>query len=151
MDSPTGSSSLGQSSAGVELTKLLWEEYRYRHDLIWRLLFRVTAVATALSIAPFGIENLVKSDVGFWVTLLPVLAVLTLLGSGLIIRSENRRFGEVKKLYRAALDQAVGEEAHPGPKKDLFEWFLFPYLGCLLILGLVIVVLVWLVWYPSLT
>ena len=24
----------------LELAKYLWEEYRYRHDLIWRLLFQ---------------------------------------------------------------------------------------------------------------
>ena len=29
----------------LELAKYLWEEFKYRHDLIWRLLFRVTAVA----------------------------------------------------------------------------------------------------------
>jgi hypothetical protein len=149
MDSATGSASEGQSSASVELTKLLWEEYRYRHDLIWRLLFRVTAVATALSIAPFGIEDLVKSELGFWVTFLPVLGVLTILGSGLIFDRENRRFNEIKAPYRNALNQAAGQEVHPLRKPDLFERFLFPYLGCLLILELVIVALVWFKWYPS--
>jgi hypothetical protein len=31
----------------------LWDEYSYRHDMIWKLVFRVTAVATAVAIAPF--------------------------------------------------------------------------------------------------
>ena len=33
-----------------EATAILWDEYSYRHDMIWKLVFRVTAVATALAI-----------------------------------------------------------------------------------------------------
>jgi hypothetical protein len=49
--------------ASVELAKYLWEEYRYRHALIWRLLFRTTAVAALLSIAPFTIDDFAESKV----------------------------------------------------------------------------------------
>jgi hypothetical protein len=35
-----------------EVATYLWQEYQYRHDLVWQLTFRVTAVATLLLIAP---------------------------------------------------------------------------------------------------
>ena len=64
----------------VELASYLWEEYRYRHDLIWRLLFRMTTAVAVLSIAPFTIDDLVKAQTGPWIRALPVLAILV--GSG---------------------------------------------------------------------
>jgi len=38
--------------ADVDLAKFICEDCHYRHDLIWRLLFRMTTVAAVLSIAP---------------------------------------------------------------------------------------------------
>lgn len=31
----------------------MWEEYSYRHDHVWRLVFQLTAAAVALSIVPY--------------------------------------------------------------------------------------------------
>jgi long-chain acyl-CoA synthetase len=56
-----------ERSFRVARATYLWEEYKYRHDLIWRLLFRITTVAVILSIAPFTINTLVQSRVGVWI------------------------------------------------------------------------------------
>ena len=39
--------------------KALWEEYSYRHSLIWRVVFQTTAAVVALSIVPYleGAKN----------------------------------------------------------------------------------------------
>ena len=84
--------------ADVEVDKYLWEEFRYRHDLIWRLLFRVTTVAVLLSIAPFTIDDLVRRNVGSWVNALPALALALVLGSWPMLVLEFRLFRPVDAL-----------------------------------------------------
>jgi hypothetical protein len=93
------------STSRVEVAQYLWQESAYRHDLIWRLLFRVTAVATTLAIAPFGVENLVARQVGLWIAFLPVLAVLMVVGSWPLVHTEVRRFQEVKGFTRKVQDE----------------------------------------------
>jgi hypothetical protein len=62
-------------NAGLERGKLLWEEYKYRHDLVWRLNFRVTGAAVLLSVAPYANQDIVKA-VGRWIVAAPALAVV---------------------------------------------------------------------------
>ena len=50
----------------LELDEYLREEYTFRHDLIRRLLFWVTAVAALVSIVPFTratVKDLVRGEV----------------------------------------------------------------------------------------
>ena len=79
MDPVSNRCSEGDQDTSLELAKYLWEEYRYRHDLIWRLLFRVTAVAALLSIVPFTISERARDDVGFAVNLVPAVALVLIL------------------------------------------------------------------------
>jgi hypothetical protein len=121
----------------VELLKLLWEEYRYRHHLIWELLFKVTTAAVILSATPFGINDLTRERAGEWVVCLPLVAAFLVLASFLPLHTENKRFQEVKKVYRPEFDRLFGREIH-GPTSDLFDWFIPTYLlllliGCLLV------------------
>jgi hypothetical protein len=146
----TPESGSGRTKSPVEVAQYLWEEYSYRHDLIWRLLFRVTAAATALSIAPFGIENLVVRQVGLWVAFLPVLAVLLVVGSSPLFYTELRRFHRIKDYYRRFQNEVVGEQVHDPRTKDLFDWLVPLYMGILFILSLIVALLVWFEWYPSL-
>jgi len=37
----------------LEEIRALWEEYSYRHSLIWRVVFQTTAAVVALSIVPY--------------------------------------------------------------------------------------------------
>jgi hypothetical protein len=85
------------SVASIELAKYLWEEYRYRHDLIWRLLFRMTAVAALLSIAPFTIDDLVKRQVGAWVDVLPGLALAFVVISWPVLYLELKLFEPIDR------------------------------------------------------
>src|SRR5688500_17832838 len=100
-----------ESDSRVLAAQYFWEEYKYRHDLIWRLLFRVTAVATALSIAPFGIEELVVS-LGRWVTALPFLAFLMILGSVPLFVTELRLFREILRFYRQSQYEVSNKQVH---------------------------------------
>jgi hypothetical protein len=129
-------------SASVELAKYLWEEYQYRHDLIWRLLFRVTAVAAVLSIAPFTIDDLTESRVGAWVKALPVLAAALIFVSWLFLIFEFRLFAPINEFYVEAQDRAVGQTVR-GPHPDFFRLIVFIYPVILLVLALGVAVMAW--------
>ena len=43
----------------VDALKMLWEEYRYRHELCWRVPIQTTAAAVILSTLPYAQRELV--------------------------------------------------------------------------------------------
>jgi hypothetical protein len=92
----------------VEQAKYLWEEYRYRHDLIWRLLFRMTAVAVLLSIAPFTIDDLARQRAGAWVDALPALALVVI--GGFVLWFELDLFQPIDQAYTDVQKDALGKE-----------------------------------------
>lgn len=137
----------GDPTDGLELAKYLWEEYQYRHDLIWRLLFRITFVTVLLSIAPFTINDSVRQRVGFWVYSLPVLAFLLASGGWVLLVKEYWLFQPIDNLYRHFRKQALEEEKLPSllktdlrvisPKRkkgDIFKLVVFFYPAILLLL-----------------
>jgi hypothetical protein len=95
----------------LELAKYLWEEYKYRHDLIWRLLFRVTAVAALVSIVPFTIGDLAGTRAGGLVKFLPILATGLVLASWIVLLVELRLFRPIDRHYVEFQNDAVGEQA----------------------------------------
>jgi hypothetical protein len=107
--------------ADVEQAKYLWEEYRYRHDLIWRLLFRMTAVAVLLSIAPFTIDDLAEERAGAWVDALPAIALALVAISWLVLLFELSLFNPIDRVYTAVQDKAVGKKVRE-EAPDVFAW-----------------------------
>jgi hypothetical protein len=134
----------------LELAKYLWEEFKYRHDLIWRLLFRVTAVAALLSIAPFTISDVAGSKAGFWVKFLPALAIGLVLASWIVLLVELRLFRPIDRQYVRAQDSVVGEPVRKaGRLERMFEWVVRLYPGFLLILTIIVGCIVWFRHTPS--
>ena len=132
----------------MELAKYLWEEYKYRHDLIWRLLFRATAVAALLSIAPFTISDLAGSRAGGWVKALPVLAIALVSVSWIVFLVELRLFSPIDRHCVEAQNKAMGGPVRKGGKIDkLFELLVCLYPGFLLILTIIVGCIVW-SWHP---
>ena len=84
----------------------VWEEYSYRHDMIWKLVFRTTAVATALAIAPFLLNETAQQIVGGWLAVLPSLSVLIVLLGLFALPSEFAAFNRIKRIYRWSQDEA---------------------------------------------
>jgi len=137
-----GSSPTERSTGQVEVAALLWEEYKYRHDLIWRLLFRVTAVAALLSIAPFTIDDVITNEVGIWIKFLPILAFLLVAASWGVLWIEFRLFRPINDHYVRAQDAAVGEKVRTWRESDVFKWIVVLYPGLLLVLTTVVICLV---------
>jgi hypothetical protein len=143
MDSPAKPNSEGVPTASLDFANL-WEEYRYRHDLIWRLLFRITFVAVVLTITPFTINDSIRNRVGGWLILLPALAILLAFGSWRLLVIEFRLFEPIDNLYRWFRARAVKELRPPddlatalafGPKEhDFFRTIVYAYPGLLILL-----------------
>ena len=76
----------------LELDEYLREEYTFRHDLIWRLLFRVTVVAALVSIVPFTMSDTAASRAGGLVKFLPALAIGLVLVSWIVTLVELHLF-----------------------------------------------------------
>jgi hypothetical protein len=130
-------------TARIELAKYLWEEYRYRHDLIWRLLFRMTAVAALLSIAPFTIDDLVKRQVGAWVDVLPGLALAFVLISWPVLYLEFKLFKPIDECCEEAQNRAVGRAVRRRKRWDAFKRIVYLYPLILALLVLVVAIVAW--------
>jgi hypothetical protein len=86
----------------------LWVEYHYRHDMVWKLAFRITAVAAALLIAPFLVDEPVQEAVNYGLAGLPLLAIIVILGGLFMLQSELDRLDLIREAYRAAQDEVLG-------------------------------------------
>ena len=122
------------SDQKLEVAKYLWEEFKYRHDLIWRLLFRVTAVAALISIVPFTIGDLAASRAHDLVKYLPVLATGLVFAGWAVLLAELRLFTPINSRYVTAQCDAVGEVRKGGRLDGLFVWVVCIYPGLLLAL-----------------
>jgi hypothetical protein len=58
----------------------IWDEYKYRHDLCWRLVFQLTTAVVIISVVPY-IKPDVAKQLGSIIAVLPIIGIaLTLLG-----------------------------------------------------------------------
>jgi hypothetical protein len=137
----------------------LWNEYQYRHDMIWKLTFRITAVAAALLIAPFLAEKSVHEAVGKGLLALPVLAIVVIGGGLVVLQSELHRLGLIRKAYRQAQLEILGPYLETKELKKLEQeprwWYSFDFRVFLYFVALLVAagiylfaMLVW--WLPDL-
>jgi hypothetical protein len=82
---PSGKKELSQ--------ELVWDEYKHRHALCWRLIFQTTIAAILIYVAPY-----VERDVAVKVTYFMV--VLPLIGIALVVFALRRVLSEVELLER---------------------------------------------------
>jgi hypothetical protein len=119
----------------VALAPLVWQEYSYRHDLIWRLLFRSTSVAVLLAIAPFTIGDLTQQKVGSWIKILPLLALVLILATSVLLGLEFKLFRPVvlryEQLQQSLLDIERRERQPNRP--DFFTVAVFTWQSALFV------------------
>ncbi len=91
----------------AELTRnqsaqLLWEEWKYRHELFWRSLFRWGTAATLITVAPWVQTDLVDK-LGLMVLFFPFLASLIAVFASWHVAAEYSRLRKVDRRYRDLL------------------------------------------------
>ncbi|NIR73398.1 MAG: hypothetical protein GWN62_18970 [Aliifodinibius sp.] len=127
----------------------LWEEYKYRHDLIWQRLFRFTTAVVLISIIPYIQQDIVLR-LGKYILIAPLLASI-LAGFVLIVmRNELNLFGNIKQAYRRRQNNLLDPDLqHNLDEKSYFKRFVLFYLGSLVALSVVNGLIAWLIWIPQ--
>jgi hypothetical protein len=133
----------------------LWDEYKYRHDLCWRLLFRTTVVVVTLSSVPYALPADKTKVLGGWLLFMPLLAAFTNFLALLWMQLELKHFEAVDREYiDYRLERSKQEDGStPGKQDDWNEFGSFPfvinaYLIGLLLLGLLNLFVISDIWLP---
>lgn len=83
----------------TEELKYLWDEYKYRHDLCWRTVYRALFAVVFLAAIPYVRIDLAKA-LNFWMIIPTVLGVFIAVLSIFVVSNELERFGKIKDSYR---------------------------------------------------
>jgi hypothetical protein len=94
----------------LKRAEYLWNEYQYRHDLIWNLVFRLTIAIVLLGIIPYTQSDLItRLGVLWWWILAPPILGAVLAGIGFRrIRRELEHLDYIADHYRPLQDHLVG-------------------------------------------
>ena len=84
--------------SNLEWAKMLWDEWKYRHDRFWRSLFRFASAVIIVSIVPYVKPELIEK-LGNVIVVFPVLAILISLGACWLLAAEYQRLRMVGKRY----------------------------------------------------
>lgn len=92
------------SDIPVQKAQVLWNEYKYRHDLVWRVIFQVTAAAVILSVAPYLAPEEVVYYLRVWLLAAPVLACVLVVFSMRVVNTEQDILDKVRSAHRRLQD-----------------------------------------------
>ena len=81
----------------LELLKLQYEEFKYRHELFWKLFFRFSLAILFLLGLPYAYPDKVK-DFKSLIVFLPFAAIITTLFCYWLLSAEYQRLAAVSKL-----------------------------------------------------
>jgi hypothetical protein len=137
-------------SIALQLTQHFWTEFKYRHDLIWQRLFRLTAAVVLISIIPYA-QPIVAKLLGIWILLAPLLATALVGFAFIVMQHELNLFERIATEYMWQQNQLLATE----PKHNIgapraFGGFVQVYLIFLIVLSFVNGLIAWLVWVPAL-
>lgn len=133
----------------------IWDEYKYRHDLCWRLVFQLTTAVVVIAVIPY-IQKDVASTLQGWIIVLPVIGVFLVLLGLARLRRELELLDKVKTKHRGLLLWNYGLEYPADFEEDQsrlkgFKNHVTWYLMSLALLGAMNVVVIWFKWLPSLS
>ena len=93
-----------------QLANLLYNEYQYRHSLLWSVIKYYVLITISLFAFPiFSLNTNIKIQLGFKLILFPILALLTIIMGCWHISSEALRFKSVSEKY----NEIRGKENRP--------------------------------------
>jgi hypothetical protein len=85
----------------------LWQEYRYRHDLVWRILATAAVFVTTLAIVPYSSTE-VTTTLGCWILFAPAGSVLAVLIASRVLHREVILMEYVRQEYTSRRDWYLG-------------------------------------------
>jgi hypothetical protein len=85
-----------------EDAQLIWDEYKYRHEHCWKLIFQITIAVIVVSVIPYTQETIARV-VGEWIVALPSLGILLALFGSIRLYRELDLLDLLKKDHREFL------------------------------------------------
>jgi len=82
--------------------ELLWEEYKYRHQHIWNLIFQITIAVVAVSIIPYILKESTEEKIGHFIISLPIIGLVLTIISTLRVKEE------CNVLYYITSERSIG-------------------------------------------
>jgi hypothetical protein len=138
-----------KDTINIQKADLVWDMYKYRHDLCWRLLFQTVIAVVIVSMAPYANENATLA-LGYWMLMSPAIGVL-LTGLAIIRMLTEIDLWKEVKFSHFKLQKALDLPETKDKKWWLsFKADLLIYLCVLLLLGITNLIVVALVWIPYL-
>ena len=135
------------NNVNLEKAKFLWEEYKYRHEHCWKLIFQITAAIVILSIVPYTDTDIAKS-LGYWIVSLPALGIVLAVFSLLRMSKELKVLDSIKNKHRV-LQQGLFNIDYKN-STSTFSRDVKIYLLGLLLLSIIDIVAIIFVWIPKL-
>jgi hypothetical protein len=128
--------------------RALWDEYKYRHDLIWQRTFTFTTAITLISTIPY-IRPQIAAQLGNYILIAPLLAYFLAFFGLLVMMNELALFGKIKKAYRKRQGVLIDKKLHSAGRWDEFRIFVTGYFLFLLVLCVLNFYVVRQVWLPG--
>lgn len=129
----------------LEEAKLLWDEYRYRHELCWKLIFQITTAVVALLIIPYIKPDITKL-VGVWIVALPSLAIVLVVISMSRLKGELEVLDKIRTAHRERQEKAQPISHRPG--RSAFTRDVMLYLIALALVGVADIIALISIWLP---
>ena len=147
MSTHTKSDQTSSETTNLEKAKLIWDEYKYRHEHCWKLIFQITAAVVAVSIIPFtNVE--IATSLRYWIVTLPALGFALTLFSLPRMSNELDLLDKLRRRHRELqtdLQGIIHEE-----RRSTFSRDVKLYLGALALISVIDILAIVLVWIPSL-
>jgi hypothetical protein len=137
-------------SITLQLAQHFWTEFKYRHDLIWQRIFRLTAAVVLISIIPYA-QPITAKLLGKWILLAPILATALAGFAFFVMRYELLLFERIASEYVWQQNRLLATEPEldvHGPRP--FPVFVRRYLFFLIVLSFANGLITWFVWIPAL-
>ena len=146
MSIETKNRSSTQETQLLEKAQLVWDEYKYRHEHCWKLIFQTTAAVVAIAIVPFTNRE-IASSLGYWILALPTLGLILTLFALRRMNKELALLDVVRQRHRDLQGQLQGIsyiERHSTFSRDIKLYF-----SALAILSVLDIIAITFVWIPT--
>ncbi|GAA3546029.1 hypothetical protein [Zobellella aerophila] len=125
-----------------EWESLLWDEYKYRHDHIWKKLFQITIGVVLLGAVPYLKPDITRVLQG-WILIAPLLGTVLSLIAIFLMHFELCLFAKIAQAHRHH-QEAHGAFQHS--KGSYFRYLIMVYVCFLFLVSIANVAVVRLLW-----
>jgi heme/copper-type cytochrome/quinol oxidase subunit 2 len=134
-----------ETKENLEKLSTLWEEYKYRHEHCWKIIFQTTTAFVILSVIPY-VQLVVVRGLGRVILIVPALAIVMILFASFVIWNELGVLYKVKRTYRKLQEKEY--EINHGVDSERFKWQVVFYFKGLFVMGIINGFSIYQFWIP---